>query len=129
MISQVHGKIIEISLGYLILDVSGIGYKINTTIGNLNQIKTNQEVVFYTHLAIRENSHDLFGFLEKQERDFFEILLTISGIGPKSALAILNTSSIENIREGVASGDSTYFSKISGIGKKTAEKISHTTDR
>ncbi|MCR4330264.1 MAG: Holliday junction branch migration protein RuvA, partial [Patescibacteria group bacterium] len=80
-------------------------------------------VSLWTHLAVRETSLDLYGFLEQPELEFFEMLITISGIGPKSALGILSVAPIDTIKHAIASGDTSYLTKVSGIGKKNAEKI------
>jgi Holliday junction DNA helicase RuvA len=80
-------------------------------------------VGLFTHLAVRENALDLFGFLSREECDFFELLITISGIGPKSALGILSAAPLASLREAVVSGETAYLTKIGGIGKKVADKI------
>jgi holliday junction DNA helicase RuvA len=123
MIAKLSGTVDEIALASLIIDVSGVGYLVHTTGGTLAQVRTDQPVTLFTHHVVRETAADLYGFLSKTELDFFELLLTVSGIGPKSALGILNTASIDTIREGVQTGDAAHLSKVSGIGRKNAEKI------
>ncbi len=123
MIRKLIGKIDEIGDGEIILNVSGVGYLVRLIDSSIFNLKTEQDLVLYTHHALRETASDLYGFLNKDELNFFELLLTISGIGPKSAIGILNTASIKTIREGVLSGNADHLSKISGIGKKSAEKI------
>ncbi len=123
MIAKLTGTIDEISINTLIVDVQGVGYLVHTTNGLLAQVRTGQHVTLFTYHVVRETASDLFGFLSKEELNFFELLLTVSGIGPKSALAILNTASIETIREGVQTGDASHLTKVSGIGRKSAEKI------
>lgn len=125
MISKLRGNIIHKDLNHIVLDVSGVGYKIfisPETLQKIIQIK-NEEVSFWTHLAVRENALDLYGFAEKKELEFFEMLISISGIGPKSAMAILGIASVDVIRSAVSSGDTSYLTKVSGIGRKNAEKI------
>src|SRR5689334_6113462 len=93
MISHLRGNVIHLDLKYAILDVSGVGYKVavtTSTLEHLSHVKEN--VSLFTYLAVREDALDLYGFMSKDELDFFELLLTISGIGPKSALGILNTA-------------------------------------
>ena len=87
------------------------------------EAKLGSPITLWTHLAVRENSHDLFGFKEHEELLTFELLITISGIGPKTALGILNVASPATLRQAVASSDITYLTRVSGIGKKNAEKI------
>ncbi|MEK7120459.1 MAG: Holliday junction branch migration protein RuvA, partial [Patescibacteria group bacterium] len=81
------------------------------------------ETSLWTHLAVRENALDLYGFLNKQDLDFFSLLITISGIGPKSALGILSVASVGVLRKAISSEDTSYLVKVSGIGKKSADKI------
>lgn len=132
MIGYLRGKIIEQDIKSVILDVSGVGYRIytNTAVLNLPKRsdgnKLSEEVViteFWTYLAVRENALDLYGFATKDELSFFELLITVSGIGPKSALSILSIASIANLRNAIVSGDTGHLIKVSGIGKKNAEKI------
>lgn len=123
MIKKLFGKIDEIELGSIILNVSGIGYGINITNSYQQTIKSGQDVSIYIHHVVRENMEDLYGFGDKEELQFFNLLLNISGIGPKSAMGIINSAPIETIKEGVASGDVSHLTKVSGIGKKSAEKI------
>ncbi|MCB9806058.1 Holliday junction branch migration protein RuvA [Candidatus Nomurabacteria bacterium] len=123
MIAKITGKVDEVDLGSIIVDVSGIGYKVFVTNSLLSSLKVDNPISLFTYFAVRENSQDLYGFQNKEEKNFFELLLSISGIGPKSALGILNTAPIETIKEGVASGDASHLTKVSGIGRKSAEKI------
>jgi Holliday junction DNA helicase RuvA len=125
MISHLRGTLIHKDLRFVILDVNGIGYKLAITPDTLTALtkKGSSEVSLWTYLAIRENSHDLYGFSEKSELDFFELLITISGIGPKTAMGILAAANPETIRQAVASGETSHLTKISGIGRKIAEKI------
>lgn len=123
MIRKLVGKIDEISDGEVILDVNGVGYLVRIANSTLSNLRTNMDVALYTHHAIRENASDLYGFTDKEDLNFFELLLTISGIGPKSALGIINTAPTKVIIEGIQTGDADHLAKISGIGKKSAEKI------
>jgi len=123
MIAKLTGKVDEVFLGSVILDVSGVGYKVFLSNGNLSGLITGKEISLLIHHVIRETASDLYGFMKKEEKDFFELLLSVSGIGPKSALAVLNSASIETLHEGITSGDASYLTKVSGIGKKSAGKI------
>lgn len=125
MIRKLTGIVTDVDLGSVILDVNGVGYWLrvsNTTLSNLTH-SAESEITLFTYLAVRENSMDLYGFMTKEDLQFFELLLGISGIGPKSALGILDCAPVETIKEGVAGGDAVYLSKISGISKKVSEKI------
>jgi len=124
MIQQIKGTVEFIGAGYAVVSASDIGYKIFTTPGTLQTLsKETEKVALWTHLAVRENSMDLYGFLEHAELNFFEMLITISGIGPKGALGILSIASIDTLKQAISSGDTTYLTKVSGIGRKNAEKI------
>lgn len=131
MIGSLKGKIILKKEKFLVLETNGVGYKINISPDTLSKIdafrlrsgQNNTEVSFWIHTHIREDALDLYGFLEYQELEFFEMLISVSGIGPKGALAILGVSSIEILRKAISTSDISYLTKISGIGKKTAEKI------
>lgn len=122
MIGYLRGKVIEHDLKSVILDVSGVGYKIYTNTAFLDS-KTSEILEFWTYLAVRENALDLYGFVTKEELGFFELLITVSGIGPKSAMGILSVATVGNLRSAISSGDTSHLTKVSGVGKKNAEKI------
>ncbi len=124
MISFLSGKIIYTSDRFAVLDVNGVGYKVFTTGETLRQAeKSGGSVSFWTHLSVRENSLDLYGFIEQSELEFFELLLTVSGIGPKTALGIMNAAPVELIVSAITEGDSSHLTKVSGIGTKNAQKM------
>ena len=124
MIGSIKGKITLKTEKFIIVETGGIGYKINVSPDVFSKIKkTNEEITLWTHLHVREDILDLYGFLERPELEFFEMLLNVSGIGPRSALAILGIASIETLRKAISTSDTSYLTKISGIGKKTAERI------
>ena len=123
MISHIEGFCLAIRATYAVISPGGIGYKVFCTKETLVQLHEGSEVSLWTHLAVRENSQDLYGFKIEEELHFFELLLTVSGIGPKSALAILDIASVETLRSAISGGRAEYLTKVSGIGRKTAEKI------
>ena len=124
MIRSIGGKITLKTEKFLIVETGGVGYKINVSPDTLSKAKkTGEEISFWIHTHVREDILDLYGFLERQELEFFEMLINVSGIGPKGALTILGIASIETLRKAISTGDIPYLTKISGIGKKTAEKI------
>ncbi len=123
MISHLRGKIIDKGVRFCILDVSGLGYKIYASDESLRGAKMGETASFWTHLAVRENALDLYGFANKDSLGLFELLITISGIGPKTALGVINVASPQTLRRAVSSGDLAYLTKVSGIGRKLAEKI------
>lgn len=123
MIGTLSGTVRHKDLNALVVDVSGVGYKVLVTTETALGITPSTPIFLWTHLVVRETSLELIGFLDKESLDTFELLITISGIGPKSALSILNVASPSMLRQAVASGDTTYLTRVSGIGKKNAEKI------
>jgi len=124
MIGSIKGKITLKTEKFLIVETGGVGYKINVSGDTLSRVKKiNDEVLFWIHTHVREDILDLYGFLDREELEFFEMLIGVSGIGPKGALSIMGITSIETLKKAVGSGDTSYLTKISGIGKKTAEKI------
>ncbi len=123
MIAKIKGIIDEIVIDGILLDVQGIVYKAHATQYTCSTLKQGQNITLLTHLDIKENSHTLYGFLYPDEKEIFELLLQVNGIGPKSALSILNSSNPKTILEGIGSHDAEYFRKITGVGLKSAEKI------
>jgi Holliday junction DNA helicase RuvA len=124
MISRLTGTIAHIDPKYVVLDVKGVGYKVFTTVDIMLKLgKEQSETTLWTYLAVRETALDLYGFSSLSELNFFELLITISGIGPKTALGVLNSASVETLQTAVQTDDTSHLTKISGIGKKVAEKI------
>ncbi|HEY4503475.1 MAG TPA: Holliday junction branch migration protein RuvA [Candidatus Paceibacterota bacterium] len=123
MIGSIRGKIILKTDKFVVLETGGVGYKISVSPDVLSKVKTDVEILLWIHTHVREDIFDLYGFLERQELEFFEMLIGVSGIGPKGALAILGIASLETLQKAISTGDISYLTKISGIGKKTAEKI------
>ncbi|SFN99065.1 Holliday junction DNA helicase subunit RuvA [Pseudobutyrivibrio sp. JW11] len=123
MISFIRGTLTDIDGNVIIVDNNGIGYGVNSsmnTIGSLPAIGS--EIKLNTKLIPKEDSLTLYGFYDKEELKMFELLLSVSGIGPKGALAILSSMTVSDIRFAVAGGDSKAFAKVPGVGKKTAER-------
>ena len=124
MIGFVEGKIESANDKYAIVNVNGVGYKIFISLNTFKNLpEKGNKVKLYTHLHVRENIFDLYGFLKLEELEFFELLVSISGIGPKGALAILCVASVKTLKKAIISGDSEILTKVSGIGKKMAEKV------
>jgi len=123
MISFLRGKIKNKNQGYIILDVRDVGYKIFVNETVYAELDIGQETEFYIYQNVREDSLSLFGFNTLDQLEMFELLLSISGIGPKSALGVLGIASTEDIKDSIARGDSSLLTKVSGIGKKTAERV------
>jgi Holliday junction DNA helicase RuvA len=123
MISHLRGTIIDKDIRHCIVEVGGVGYKVSVTEDTLRTLKQGESIALFTHLAVREDAQDLYGFLDKESRGLFELLIGISGIGPKTALGVINVASTQTLRRAVSAGDLAYLTKVSGIGRKLAEKI------
>ena len=123
MIACLSGTVRHKGLNALVVDVSGVGYKVLVTTETALDVTPSSPIFLWTHRVVRETSLELFGFLDKETLNVFELLITIPGIGPKSALSILNVATPSTLRQAVASEDTTYLTRVSGIGKKNAEKI------
>jgi Holliday junction DNA helicase RuvA len=123
MFGHITGKIFELKSAKAIVDAHGIGFTIHSTPSYLSKLRLGQEASFWTHMSVRENSIELFGFETEEELRIFELLITVSGVGPKSGLAIISVAGVPSIEQAVATSDTSSLVKISGIGRKTAEKI------
>jgi len=123
MIAHLFGIVRTIRPSFLVLDVQGVGYKVACTTNTLEQLKVDDEVGLHTHLAVREDAMELFGFATHQELELFTMLLGVSGVGPRSALGIVGLDSITKLANAIAHSDIGYLTKVSGVGKKSAEKL------
>ncbi|HEY4506865.1 MAG TPA: Holliday junction branch migration protein RuvA [Candidatus Paceibacterota bacterium] len=126
MIGYINGTIQAISGKYAIVDVNGVGYRITLSAKNLNSIaKIGEQVKLFTHYQTnpRDGSVELYGFISPEELNFFELLTTVSGIGPKSAQAILASADLQTLQIGIVRGDGDYLRKVTGLGEKTAHRL------
>jgi Holliday junction DNA helicase RuvA len=123
MIAALTGRVVGRRLDSVVLDVNSVGYLVQTTRRALGKAEGGQEVTLDTYLHVREDALQLYGFAEPAERELFELLLSVSGVGPKVAIAILSGSTPADLRRAIALGDETRFVAIPGIGKKTAQRI------
>ena len=123
MIGYLEGTLKAVRPTFCIVLAGGVGYKVFVAKDALSTLKAGNTVHLWTHLAVRETALDLYGFTSEIEMKFFELLLTVSGIGPKSAIGILDIAPVETLRSAIVGGKAEYLTKVSGIGRKTAEKI------
>lgn len=123
MIGHIEGKVIFKGERHIVVDVSGVGYKLFLPLGTFRHLSAGDTAKLWTHLHVREDAMDLYGFEHPAELEFFEMLIGISGIGPRSALGVLALASVDTVKKAIAAGDTSYLTKVSGIGRKTAEKI------
>ncbi len=123
MIAHVFGKVAEKFNGSLVIDVHGVGYEVSVATNDFDAVILDQEVKFYTYHHVREQSEELFGFSSLAAKKLFEMLITVQGVGPKAALAILSLGDAEQVRNAIANADSSFVQKAAGVGKKTAERV------
>jgi len=123
MIHGLIGELRQIGLNYIVLDVGGVEYRITVPINQEKQPKAGEKIHIFTHLNIREGGADLYGFFAEEGLGLFELLISVSGVGPKSAMAILSVASVDKIRASIAGGDPDLLRRSSGVGRKTAERI------
>jgi Holliday junction DNA helicase RuvA len=123
MIGSIRGDIQYKGGNFVIVQAGEVGYKVFVTPLLLTTLKVGEGLGVFTHTYVREDQMTLYGFRTMAELEFFELLLTVSGVGPKSALGIMSLSGLEMIKSAIASGDAGVFKKVSGIGSKTAERV------
>ncbi len=123
MIARLTGVVVGSEPNALIIETGGVGYRVFTTNATIFAAEQDRESSLWTYLAVRETALELFGFVGQNELHFFTLLLSVSGIGPKSALAILNLAPVSVLKRAVVAEDASYLTKVAGIGKKNAQKI------
>ncbi len=123
MIAHVSGIVAEKFNSSVIVDVQGVGYEVAVALGDYERALLGEPVKFYTHHHIREQSQELFGFSSLAAKKLFEMLITVQGVGPKAALAILSLGESETVRNAIANSDAAFITKASGVGKRIAERV------
>jgi len=123
MIAYLSGTILNKGRGFVILLNNGIGYKIFISAALHADVSLGQKIEFYLHHHIKEDAQNLYGFKEFSELEFFQLLISVSGVGPKSALGVLAIANVSDLKSSIAQGDPSLLNKVSGIGKKTAERL------
>jgi len=123
MIGYLEGKVLAQEEKSCVLLVGGVGYKVLPSPNALASLVVGKEAVLWIHTVVRQDAFELFGFTSQDEQGFFEELISVSGVGPRGALGILGLGAAKDLRTAIANNDVHYLTKVSGIGKKTAEKI------
>ena len=123
MISTLEGRVSEKVADLVIIDCAGIGYGVYVPFEDFGALKAGAKAKLYVHESIRDNAHDLFGFRSLEAKQLFEQLLSVKGIGPKMALAILSAASLTLVRQAIAAGDTKFISQAKGVGRKAAERV------
>lgn len=123
MIYSLRGLVQELTPTFVVVDVNGIGYYVSVSLQTSQNLKLNSEVFLYVQQIIREDAHLLFGFFTKEEKEMFNLLISVNGVGPVSALILLSSLSLSDAANAILSGNSAIIQKVKGIGVKTAERI------
>ena len=123
MIGRLQGEVAAVIRDTVVVLVGGVGYRVRTLASVLANAREGTPLTLWTHLAVREHAHELFGFERKEELQWFELLLTVSGIGPRSALAVLNSADLPTLESAITGNDPSILARAFGIGRKTSEKI------
>ncbi|MCD1276024.1 MAG: Holliday junction branch migration protein RuvA [Candidatus Nanogingivalaceae bacterium] len=123
MIAHIFGKVAEKFNGTIVVDVHGVGYEVSVAAGDFEAVSLGQDAKFYTYHHVREQAEELFGFSSLAAKKLFEMLITVQGVGPKAALAVLSLGDAEQVRNAIANSDAGFVQKAVGVGKKTAERV------
>jgi len=123
MIYHLKGQLIEKNPTHVVIDCNGVGYFIHISLHTFSLLKNSEGIHLYTHLQVKEDSHTLYGFMEKSERELFRLLISVSGVGSSTARTMLSSLEPKQIMEAIASGDAATIQKIKGIGTKTAQRV------
>ncbi|MDM1040780.1 Holliday junction branch migration protein RuvA [Empedobacter falsenii] len=123
MITQLRGKLIEIYPTNAVIDCNGVGYWVNISLNTYSTLEHEELVTIFTHLIVREDAHILYGFATKLEREIFQKLISVNGVGPASGMMIISTLSSKEIATAIAQEDAKLLQSVKGIGAKTAQRI------
>ena len=123
MIGFLRGKVVQLLTDYCLLDVGGVGYRVFIPTSTRSRLKTGEEAMLFTHLAVREDAMTLYGFESQEEYQGFQLLISVSGIGPKVALGILSSITIERLFQAIHGQQIAVLTKLPGVGKKSAERL------
>ena len=123
MITQIKGRLVEKTPTYVVVDCSGVGYLLHISLNTFSTISDSEAITLFTHLSVKEDSHTLYGFIDKTEREIFRLLLSVSGVGPSIARTMLSSMTSEEIQQAIASENIALIQSVKGIGAKTAQRV------
>lgn len=123
MITHLRGRLIERYPTHLIVECQGVGYFVNISLHTFSLLRDEENLLIYTHLMVKEDSHTLFGFCEPSEREIFRLLISVSGVGPGTARTVLSSLSPSEVRDAILQGDVPTIQGVKGIGAKTAQRL------
>ncbi|MDX1543586.1 MAG: Holliday junction branch migration protein RuvA [Christiangramia sp.] len=123
MIHHLKGQLIEKNPTYVVIDCNGVGYSVNISLHTYSLIPDSEAISLYTYLQVKEDSHTLYGFVEKSEREIFKLLISVSGVGTSTARTMLSSLHPKEVSEAIATGDVPTIQSVKGIGAKTAQRV------
>lgn len=123
MITHINGRLIEKNPSYVIIDCSGVGYLLRISLHTFSKLGNDEQCTLFTHLSIKEDSHTLFGFFDKDERELFRHLISVSGVGPSTAQTVLSSLTPQDIQQAILTEDVNTLKSVKGIGAKSAQRI------
>ncbi len=123
MITQIKGRLVEKNPTYVVVDCSGVGYLLHISLNTFSSLPESEAITLFTHLSVKEDSHTLFGFIDKTEREIFRLLISVSGVGPSIARTMLSSMSSEEIQQAIATENIALIQSVKGIGAKTAQRV------
>jgi Holliday junction DNA helicase RuvA len=123
MIAFLKGKLIHKDPAYVVIDVNGVGYHVHVSLQTYSEIKDQENILLFTHLNIREDAHILFGFSKESEKKMFQMLISVNGVGPSTAIVMLSYMSVDELKSAILHDDVNALQKIKGIGGKTAQRV------
>ena len=123
MITQIKGRLVEKTPTFVVVDCSGVGYLLHISLQTFSSLPDSEVLTLYTHLAVKEDSHTLYGFRSKVEREIFRMLISVSGVGPSIARTMLSSMTSEEIQQAIASENIALIQSVKGIGAKTAQRV------
>jgi len=123
MITHIQGRLVELNPAYAVIECNGVGYMLNISLNTYSKLGDSESCKLYSHLAVKEDSHTLYGFHDKLERKIFRLLISVSGVGASTARVILSSMLPEEIRDAIVSEDVVLIKSVKGIGAKTAQRI------
>jgi Holliday junction DNA helicase RuvA len=123
MITHIHGRLVELNPAYAVIECNGVGYMLNISLNTYSKLGDSESCKLYSHLAVKEDSHTLYGFYDQLERKIFRMLISVSGVGASTARVILSSMLPEEIRNAIVNEDADLIKTVKGIGAKTAQRI------
>ncbi len=123
MITQIKGRLVEKNPTYVVVDCGGVGYLLHISLNTFSALPESEAITLFAHLSVKEDSHTLYGFIDKTEREIFRLLISVSGVGPSIARTMLSSMSSEEIQQAIASENIALIQSVKGIGAKTAQRV------